>query len=83
MFKQLCFNTWGHYGILMACLSIFILMAMYLSCGLVMYLNTQGVKKNIKKIEFANSVGPEEAAHNEPPLLCLHCLPSVFELSIL
>ena len=26
--------------------------------------------------EFANIVGPIEAAHNEPPHLDLHCLPS-------
>ena len=26
--------------------------------------------------EFANSVDPDEVAHNEPPHLDLHCLPS-------
>ena len=30
----------------------------------------------MKKIEFANSLGPDEVAHNEPPHLDLHCLPS-------
>ena len=30
----------------------------------------------IKIIEFANSVDPDEVAHNEPPHLDLHCLPS-------
>ena len=29
-----------------------------------------------KVAEFANSVGLEEVAHNEPPHLDLHCLPS-------
>ena len=29
-----------------------------------------------KKNEFANSVDPEEMAHNELPHLDLHCLPS-------
>ena len=28
--------------------------------------------------EFANSVDPDEAAHNEPPHLDSHCLPSRF-----
>ena len=27
------------------------------------------------KVEFANSVGPDEVAHNEPPHLNLLCLP--------
>ena len=30
----------------------------------------------IKKDEFANSVDLGELAHNEPPHLDLHCLPS-------
>ena len=29
-----------------------------------------------KIAEFANSVDPDEVAHNEPPHLDLHCLPS-------
>ena len=29
-----------------------------------------------KTAEFANSVDPNEAAHNEPPHQDLHCLPS-------
>ena len=29
-----------------------------------------------KKAEFANSVDLDEVAHNEPPHLDLHCLPS-------
>ena len=32
--------------------------------------------------EFANSADLDEVAHNEPPHLDLHCLPSVFEFSI-
>ena len=31
-------------------------------------------KENI--VVFANSVDPDEVAHNEPPYLDLHCLPS-------
>ena len=27
-----------------------------------------------EKVEFANSVDPDEVAHNEPPHLNLHCL---------
>ena len=30
----------------------------------------------MKIVEFANSVDPDEVAHNEPPHLDLHCLPS-------
>ena len=30
----------------------------------------------MKIAEFANSVDPDEVAHNEPPHLDLHCLPS-------
>ena len=29
-----------------------------------------------KKVELANSVDLDEVAHNEPPHLDLHCLPS-------
>ena len=29
--------------------------------------------KVLKKAEFANSIDPDEAAHNEPPHLDLHC----------
>ena len=37
----------------------------------------------MKIVEFANSVDPDEVAHNEPPDLGLHCLPSlVFDISI-
>ena len=28
-------------------------------------------------IEFANSVAADEMAHNEPPHLDLHCLPTI------
>ena len=31
---------------------------------------------NLKIIEFANSIDPDEVAHYEPPHLYLHCLPS-------
>ena len=31
-----------------------------------------------EKAEFANSVDLDEVAHNEPPHLDLHCLPSSF-----
>ena len=27
-------------------------------------------------VEFANSIFPDEVAHNEPPHVDLHCLPS-------
>ena len=27
-------------------------------------------------VEFANSIDPDEVAHDEPPHLNLHCLPS-------
>ena len=30
----------------------------------------------LTKVEFANSVDPDEVAHNEPPHLDLHYLPS-------
>ena len=30
----------------------------------------------MKIVEFAYSVDPDEVAHNEPPRLDLHCLPS-------
>ena len=30
----------------------------------------------MEKINIANSVDPDEVAHNEPPHLDLHCLPS-------
>ena len=29
----------------------------------------------LKIVEFANSVDPDEVAHDEPPHLYLHCLP--------
>ena len=32
----------------------------------------------VKIVEFANSVDPDEVAHNEPPHLDLHYLPSSF-----
>ena len=32
--------------------------------------------------KFSNSVDPDEAAHNEPSHLDLHCLPSSLEFSI-
>ena len=35
-----------------------------------------------KIAEFANSADPDEAAHNEPPHLDLHCLPILYEFSI-
>ena len=28
----------------------------------------------LKKVEFANSVDPDEVAHNEPPHQDVHCL---------
>ena len=33
-----------------------------------------------KKNEFANSIDPDEAAHNELPHLELHCLPSCLRI---
>ena len=30
----------------------------------------------MKIVEFANSIAPDEVAHNEPPHQDLHCLPS-------
>ena len=30
----------------------------------------------METVEFTNRVDPDEAAHNEPPHLDLHCLPS-------
>ena len=35
----------------------------------------------MKVVEFAKSVDPDEAAHNELPHLNLHCLPSCFSIS--
>ena len=29
-----------------------------------------------KIVEFANNVDPDEVAHNEPPYIGLHCLPT-------
>ena len=37
-------------------------------------INPQSAKT--KTVEFANNVDPDEMAHNEPPHLDLHCLPS-------
>ena len=37
---------------------------------------------NLRRVEFANSVDPDEAAHNELPHPHLHCLPLIFEFSI-
>ena len=31
-------------------------------------------------VEFANSAGPDEAPHNEPPHLDLQCLPSSLQI---
>ena len=31
-------------------------------------------------VEFANSAGPDEAAHNKPPHLDLQCLPSSLQI---
>ena len=43
----------------------------------VLHLITRNDKSFILKIaEFANSIVLDEVAHNEPPLLDLHCLPS-------
>ena len=36
----------------------------------------------LKIVEFANSIGLDEAAHTEQPHLDLHYLPSVYEFSI-
>ena len=33
-------------------------------------------KTELPVVVFANSVDPDEVAHNEPPNLDLHCLPS-------
>ena len=35
-----------------------------------------------KLADFPNSIDSDEAAHNEPPYLDLHCLLLVFEFSI-
>ena len=35
---------------------------------------------NRKIVEFVNRVDPDEVAHNEPPHLDLHCLPSSLEI---
>ena len=32
----------------------------------------------LKLVEFARNVDPDEVTHNEPPHLGLHCLPSSF-----
>ena len=37
----------------------------------------------MKRVESANSVDPDEAAHNEPPhldLCCLSCCPRIFNM---
>ena len=36
---------------------------------------TPFIAPEMKIVEFANSVDPDEAAHNEPPHLNLHCFP--------
>ena len=42
------------------------------------------MKASKKKIvELANSIYPDEVAHDEPPHLDLYCLPPLFEFSIL
>ena len=35
-----------------------------------------------KIAEFVHGVNPDEVAHNEPPRLDLHCLPSSFVFTI-
>ena len=45
-----------------------------------MYLGTLPAEAKIA--EFANCIDLDEVAHNEPPHLDLHCLPSWFEFSI-
>ena len=37
------------------------------------------LKTNIHVADFANSVDPDEVAHNEPPQLDLNCSPSSLE----
>ena len=34
----------------------------------------------MKIVEFANSVDPDEVAHNEPPHLDLYCFPSILTI---
>ena len=34
----------------------------------------------MKKVQFANSVDPDEVAHNEPPHLDLYCLLSILSI---
>ena len=36
----------------------------------------------MKTAEFVNNIDPDEAAHDEPPHLGLHCLRLIFELPI-
>ena len=36
------------------------------------------LRANTNTVEFANSVDPNEVAHNEPPHQDIHCLPSHF-----
>ena len=40
-------------------------------------------RKKMKIYAFANTVDPDEVAHNEPPHLDLHCLPVFFKFSVL
>ena len=51
---------------------------MYVQCQktAAIYLKTPEVPET-KIVEFANSVDPDEVAHNEPPHLDLYCFPSV------
>ena len=42
------------------------------------------VMPKLKLVEIGNSVDSDEVAHNEPPHLDLHCLPSnIWKLSII
>ena len=47
------------------------------------YENPQSTENKKKTTAFANSIDPDEVAHNEPPHLDLHCFPcNLFKFSI-
>ena len=78
-----CFLERAHFcEVLLQRLTV--LSTMYPVCGKGLYYRIHGMKtfntftSETKIAEFTNSVDPDEGAHNEPPHLDLHCLPSSF-----
>ena len=71
----MCFNT--------AAIDCFIIITSrpYLLPAINFRLYNKGLR--VKTAIFANSINPDEVAHNEPPHLDLHCSPSSFLVKLL